>query len=156
LKLRHQSELVSLLHQREEARLRFYDLNNSIGELLSKVPTNVQEAFLATEKLYRLPLPDPENVGTVPEGRGVDLIDRVLPKKPKKVKTPEQKEKAKQKLQKFKEKMALKKKDKALPPPPKEQPAAPAPPAKRRRNEVEESAEETRIPAQRTSKTPKS
>lgn len=120
-KLRKQSRLIELLHQREEARLLYQDLNHLIQEELARVPSSVQESFLAAEKLYKLPVPSPENVPTpTPSQKSLERLDKLEEKekkqeptkegKAKKQKTPAQVEKNKQKLAKLREKSAAKKK----------------------------------------------
>lgn len=120
-KLRKQSRLIELLHQREEARLKFQDLNLLIQEELARVPSSVQESFLAAEKLYKLRIPSPENVPTpTPAQKGLERLDALVEKekkqeaakdkKERKAKTPAQVEKNKQKLAKLREKTAAKKK----------------------------------------------
>lgn len=116
IKLRSQSELIELLHRREEARLLFWDLQDKIQERLNQVPGIVQEAFLATEKLYALRLPNPPRSGAEPtevRDRGIELLDSLVSKE-KKEKTPAQKAKNKKKLEKLKEKQKKGKEEKRL------------------------------------------
>jgi len=116
LKIRQQAELVELLHAREEARLRFHDLNDKILERLNSVPSAVQETFGSLEKLYRTRLPDPtEDSPTAIDSRSLERLDQLekaenpKDKKSKKKKSPAQKLKSRLRLQTLKEQRLRKK-----------------------------------------------